>query len=693
MTQAIQIYLDSKEQDEKAASVSIIMSTTFQSFHSNHLSFIVDHFFRPIRTLLGPCKALKFIVENFDNNNENDDNHNNNNNIDDVILTSSSLVFIQSRVAGHASCRLLMDACMDMEEHIGCGYTYMMTFSGNLLIMLYKLKEKKILLFEMNDILSLIRQDCKKIIEALKIPVNNKSTPLENSTDNTKFNKTCKILIENMSNRDDYSSGHDINTVKKLVSHTLQLLLYNNNNGKEIIITRNKLRKRIQITTLGGKYVEKSFTSYGVMIVMSPSECFHWMKEYQTYFQNGKVYRAGILKGDSILYINTLLDDENSNKTFEVEIDKKTSYDEIVKEWKNTSNAKYEKIIQHLKKLNIHILFISGNNNIDKKFLSVCKQNEIIILIGISSIDVQKIALLTDGLVSSSIMQLSDENIGSKPIGVTCIDTGWMDSEDAIYTSAKMNSKSSNSREKVSYLHFQVACENIVNTKSENSNNNNNNDNDSKYDDTIPISIVLYHSVYAMCKDMETLFWNMLFRNYNTLVSKYVLPGKGYTEVCFYHFLSTKSKLYQKIYQEQRQKHEKYNLKYSDDKSLLTKSLIYNEIATIFESQYLKVLENTGETFESSLSNFNQKYEIVQKRLLIATVSSSSSSSCNSNVDVDELGLQVMHQDGWKDQSRCNGNTDQCGIYDCYISKLDGIEKSFETSLLIMGCDTIIINS
>ena len=192
------------------------MSTTFQSFHSNHLSFIVDHFFRPIRTLLGPCKALKFIVENYDNNNEYDDNHNNNNNIDDVILTSSSLVFIQSRVAAHASCRLLMDACMDMEEHIGCGYTYMMTFSGNLLIMLYKLKEKKILLFEMNDILSLIRQDCKKIIEALKIPVNNKSTPLENSTDNTKSNKTCKILIENMSNRDDYSSGHDINTVKIL---------------------------------------------------------------------------------------------------------------------------------------------------------------------------------------------------------------------------------------------------------------------------------------------------------------------------------------------------------------------------------------------------------------------------------------------------------------------------------------------
>ena len=175
-----------------------------------------------------------------------------------------------------------------------------------------------------------------------------------------------------------------------------------------------------------------------------------------------------------------------------------------------------------------------------------------------------------------------------------------------------------------------------------------------------------------------------------------MLPGKGYTEVCFYYFLSTKSKLYQKIYQEQRQKHEKYNLKYSDNKSLLTKSLIYNEIATIFESQYLKVLENTGETFESSLSNFNQKYELVQKRLLIATVSSSSSSSSssNSNVDVDELGLQVvMHQDGWKDQSRCNGNTDQCGIYDCYISKLDGIEKSFETSLLIMGCDTIIINS
>ena len=73
MTQAIQIYIDSKEQDEKAASVSIIMSTTFQSFHSNHLSFIVDHFFRPIRTLLGPCKALKFIVENFDNINENDE--------------------------------------------------------------------------------------------------------------------------------------------------------------------------------------------------------------------------------------------------------------------------------------------------------------------------------------------------------------------------------------------------------------------------------------------------------------------------------------------------------------------------------------------------------------------------------------------------------------------------------------------
>jgi len=569
-----------------------------------------------------------------------------------------------------------MDACMMMEQHIGCGYTYMLTFSGNLLIVLYKLLEQKIFLFEVGNVISLIREDCKKIIEAIKVPV---ATMISDDFDNN-TNKTHKILVNRLSNRDKYSSGHNVMIVKKLVSQTLDLLSLCDSSNNNKPITINGIRKRIQIVTLGGKYVEKSSISYGVMVPMSPQNFFHWMTEYKSSFENGKIYRAGIVKGDDVLHMPVAADNVQLNKNDEIYLDIDASYLDFVNKQNCQKHAKYAHLIQHLKRLNVHILFTTGNNNMDKQFLSLCKKNKIIVLNNLSSIDVEKIALLVDGSVTPSIMQLSNESIGCKTINISPVDTGWMDSTDAIYTTAKMNSKSTNSRESVSYLHIQIVLP----------------EKNCTFEKT-PISIVLFHSIYVMCKDMEILFWNMLFRNYNTLISQHALPGKGYTEVCLYHVLKLKSKLYQNAYQQQQQQQQQHNQKkkqYNDDNALLVKSFIYNEVATIFQSQYLKVLENCGETFENSLLDFAEKLELVKKTVLPSTCMNENGDDIHLNsINCDKFNIYTNSEMVFHKQRQKQEMFDGSCVYDCYMSKVDGLSKGFETCLLIMKCDTIIMNS
>ena len=105
-----------------------------------------------------------------------------------------------------------------------------------------------------------------------------------------------------------------------------------------------------------------------------------------------------------------------------------------------------------------------------------------------------------------------------------------------LYISGKSKTNSLNTRENVSYLFFTVTKDRKKTCDSSNS---------------VPICIILYHSVYSMSKDMENLFWNMFFRVYKTLESGYVLPGHGYTEVCLYYHLEHKSEDFKRMYQHQ----------------------------------------------------------------------------------------------------------------------------------------------
>ena len=58
--------------------------------------------------------------------------------------------------------------------------------------------------------------------------------------------------------------------------------------------------------------------------------------------------------------------------------------------------------------------------------------------------------------ISTSIMQLSEENVGSNSMNVQKIDSGWMDGCDAIYSSGKSKTNSLNTRESVSFLFFST---------------------------------------------------------------------------------------------------------------------------------------------------------------------------------------------------------------------------------------------
>ena len=80
-------------------------------------------FCHPANRLLGPCKSTKIIC---DQTNEGQP--------EDFIFTSSALTLLRAVSVQHPTCALFTDACEGMEPTVGCGYTYMVTFAGRLLL-------------------------------------------------------------------------------------------------------------------------------------------------------------------------------------------------------------------------------------------------------------------------------------------------------------------------------------------------------------------------------------------------------------------------------------------------------------------------------------------------------------------------------------------------------------------------------
>lgn len=616
--------------------------TTLKCFRSEDFSGVVNIFFKPVHSLLGPNKSLKFIVDTSERDGS----------ASDVVLTSSSLVFIGSVCSNHPSCRLLMDACLMMEQHIGCGYTYMLSFTSNLLESFDTLVGENLMLFEINKVLNLVRKDCGSILRRLRIGIHSLSDK----------HSECKPIVEKLLNRDTYSSGHNVSFLKGIVAKALDMLRLAPACGKPKITMRG-VKRLLQVITLGGKNVEKSFISHGVMIAMAPASCFHWMAEHASSFTDNALHDVAILKGDDIFCVTGFSRSNYSMHNLAVNLGKNSlQYNDVIKGWNRERQMKYTKISTHLKVLNIKLLFVCGNTSSeDEKLFLMLKQNGIVSLRNLTSVDVKKMSMLLGVPISTSIMQLSEENISSHLMNVRKIDSGWMDGADAVYSSGKSKTNSLNSREDVSYLFFSI-------TKNRRK----------AYDSNkpAPICIILYHSVYSMSKDMENLFWNIFFRVYTTLESGYVLPGHGYTEVCLYYLLERKSADFKRAYQQQA---DNSTLK-SSKHSLLLNSLVYTKVAEVFKSLHFTVSKNAGKTFErSSLAFQNKLKEVTQMFDKVPANRHENGKSFDPTKQWDLHYFLASKEEGHKK-------------YDCYLSKLDGLLKGFDTTMLIMGCDTVVVN-
>ena len=630
--------------------------TTLKHFRSEDFSGIVNIFFKPVQTLLGPNKSLKFIVDRSEGDGS----------ASDVVLTSSSLVFIGSVCSHHPSCRLLMDACLMMEQHVGCGYTYMLSFASSLLETLDTLITEKMLLFEINHVVEMVRKDCSNILERLRISIQNLSdVNILADRDGDEENLECKPIVEKLLNRDRYSSGHNVSFLKGIVTKALDMLRLAPARGKPEITMRG-VKRLLQVIALGGKHVENSFISHGVMVPMSPASCFHWMTEHAASFTNKTLHRVAIMKGDDIFCVAREGICSRSNCSMQniaVDLGKNSMhYACIVDGWNRERQMKYTKISTHLKVLNVTLLFVCGNiSSEDEKLFLRLKQSGIISLCNLTSTDVEKLSMLLGVPISTSIMQLSEENVGSNSMNVQKIDSGWMDGCDAIYSSGKSKTNSLNTRENVSFLFFSLT-----------------EDKKKFYDRSkpVPICVILFHSIYSMSKDMENLFWNMFFRVYKTLESGYVLPGHGYTEVCLYYLLEHKSKDFQRIYQHQIAN----TVSKSSAHSLLVNSLVYKKVAEVFKSLHFKVRENAGETFERSSLAFQEKLQEVDQTLHEVLANRH------------ENGINFDRTMQWNLCHFLTNMQEGYEKYDCYSSKLDGLCKGFDATMLIMGCDTIVLN-
>ena len=115
-------------------------------------------------------------------------------------------------------------------------------------------------------------------------------------------NSECKPIVEKLLNRDRYSCGHNVSFLKGIVTKALDMLRLAPARGKPEI-TMREVKRLLQVIALGGKHVEKSFISHGVMVPMSPASCFHWMTEHASSFTNKTLHRVAILKGDDIFCV------------------------------------------------------------------------------------------------------------------------------------------------------------------------------------------------------------------------------------------------------------------------------------------------------------------------------------------------------------------------------------------------------
>ena len=90
--------------------------------------------------------------------------------------------------------------------------------------------------------------------------------------------------------------------------------------------------------------------------------------------------------------------------------------------------------------------------------------------------------------------------------------------------------------------------------------------------------------------------------------------------------------------------------------------------------------ENAGETFERSSLAFQEKLQEVDQTLHEVLANRH------------ENGINFDRTMQWNLCHFLTNMQEGYEKYDCYSSKLDGLCKGFDATMLIMGCDTIVLN-
>ena len=623
------------------------MDAAVAEFQQGHLSYVVSSFCYPANSLLGPRKGNKIIIDKGEQIGAGDD----------ASLTSSTLTLAWSLKTQHPVCILLTDACSAMERVVGCGFTYMLTLCGRLINVGNRLSATGLNYYMLSQSLISAKQTAIDTIELLKIPIRElqfsngpRSSPLlEISHLHALCNNRCVQGCSDSGRR-----------VSDLVLESAVLLLRLKDGGRLDGGGLGKwsykfVRDKIQIVTIAGPRVQESKVKYGALIPVADTEAEGWRRS----FNAGAGPSEHRMRGFGIIHGSVKNEDQVGRAKLGgtvYEVDQSDGVEEIVGALKGAGAAvasRMDRIVQDLVTAGVQILCVCGD--VSEEFMSACDRLELLVLKNLSLQDGERLALLSGATIVPHLFFLlkGKECIGVNDLCAGMLCNGWVDPADAIFTASpqKTGSRVKVRGQAVHYLQFTLAQGAQETTKQ------------------LPIFLALCHPVYSACKDMTATFWNGLNRLLNTLSSGFVLPGTGLTEMVLDF-----------VFQSPARQGEEFPLVNNIEK------FIWEKVGVEFKNQVLQVFENRGDGFDASLEAYEGAYSRVAqtcrglglhnpKRNLPNLLLLSSSAG---RLDV---GIQIV-----------SSVTPKADRYDCYLSKLDGIEKAFETALLALGCDKLITN-
>lgn len=624
---------------------NVMTSVLIRDFRKGHLSSIVTSFCHPANRLLGPCKSTKIIC---DQTNEGQP--------EDFIFTSSALTLLRAVSVQHPTCALFTDACEGMEPTVGCGYTYMVTFAGRLLLRGNNLLQQRVRYQVLCDSLLLAKETCLEMLKVLRIRT--AGLPGLGSSRIGETGSMYLNLAKAVSNRSACKTV-DHTELITLVARAARLFIGKNVNpvhGHLPTFSLKSLKDRISVVTIAGPRFEESSVNYSVLIPVPDTSRSFLVPLHLGHVKDGaNLVLQGVIVvdghcdmvsrqpqgGDSVINVYKDMCDVDFKK--------------LLRQGGSQYETELMAAVERLSSLQVQLVCVC-NAVASKAFSSACERFGIIVLSQITLVDSHKIAQLVGEhlAVLNSIKAVECSSIGYEPISIKFLREGWVDPADAVFCAPRVKRRVDHGQ-MVSYIQFQRAPQTSDSSAGSMSSTTS----------LLPITLVLCHSVYALCKDLEETFWNLLYRVLHALFSGCVLPGNGLTEMVLEYVLQT-----------------------IDDRTPdPVKNMICRCVGEELRNQILQVIENSGElnNFSSALDVYEERYRRVESYW--KTWNISSLSGVKSLVSIAETPGFVLPT--WTATKAASAE----GDYDCYIAKVHGLSKAFDCAIMALGCDVVISNS